>query len=288
MNTSQKKLTCFIAMPVSTPEDWVDIYSGDKEHFKHVLEYLFEPAVKDAGFTPIPPKSTGSNIIHADIIQNLSKCDLVLGDMSALNLNVFFELGIRTALNKPVVLVKDDQTPERLIPFDTHIVNYHTYDSRNFPWNIEEQVRALAEHIRVSYEKNNKSCALWEHFGVLESAVFSTRKATADDKLNFILKSIKSIEGRLTELEYFARPEEQLISSNNLASALAGENHISIKDLAREITRTPLTLKKMAVQMAEEKKARENFYKKLRMGTVKPLTEQVHPEQHKKQSPEKK
>lgn len=40
----------------------------------------------------------------------VEEADMVLCDMSRLNANVFFELGIRTALDRPAALVKDDQT----------------------------------------------------------------------------------------------------------------------------------------------------------------------------------
>jgi len=119
------KKHCFIIMPITTPDNMVDQYehSGGKDHFKHVLDCLFVPAVKEAGYEPIPPTTKGSDIIHAGIIQNLETADLVLCDMSSLNPNVFFEFGIRTSLNKPVCVVKDDLTKK--VPFDTGIINHH-------------------------------------------------------------------------------------------------------------------------------------------------------------------
>jgi len=81
-------------MPVTTPEHSIAAYGGDKDHFKHVLECLFIPAVEKAGLKPIPPIAKGADVIHAGIVQNLEKTDIVLCDMSSLNANVFFELGI--------------------------------------------------------------------------------------------------------------------------------------------------------------------------------------------------
>ena len=83
--------TYFIIMPVTTPDCYLQQYSNDKEHFKHVLDHLFYPSVKAAGFDPIPPNVKGSDIIQGEIIKNLETSDLVLCDMSSLNSNVFFE-----------------------------------------------------------------------------------------------------------------------------------------------------------------------------------------------------
>ena len=101
--------TCFVAMPVTTPTSYADELR-DADHFDHVLEHLFKPALEQADYTVIPPKMLGAALIHAEIIKHLEQADLVLADLSGHNPNVFFELGIRTSLDRPVVLVKDAWT----------------------------------------------------------------------------------------------------------------------------------------------------------------------------------
>src|SRR5437879_2097507 len=91
---------CFVAMPVTTPGNYAEKL-GDTSHFPHVLEHLFTPALIKAGYRVIAPTSRGSQLIHAEIIKNLEQADLVLCDLSSLNANVFFELGIRTSLDRP-------------------------------------------------------------------------------------------------------------------------------------------------------------------------------------------
>lgn len=151
--------SCFIIMPISTPTDLRAIY-GDLDHFRHVLEYLFVPAVKQAGFEPIPPAASGAEMIHQRILQHLDRAQLTLCDMSTLNANVFFELGIRTALNRPVCLIRDDVTAA--VPFDIGVMNYHTYASALRPWSIEEEVRRLATHIQASSSPTVENNTLWE------------------------------------------------------------------------------------------------------------------------------
>lgn len=109
---------CFVIMPISTPGHLVETY-GDPDHFQDVYEYLFKPAIEQAEFTPVPAVAKGSVLIQGDIIERIEKVPLVLCDMSILNPNVFFELGIRTALNKPVCMVKENETP--IVPFDNNI-----------------------------------------------------------------------------------------------------------------------------------------------------------------------
>ena len=101
------KPVCFIIMPITTPEHMVPSYHNDRDHFQHVLEVLFTPAVEAAGYQMIPPNVDGSEVIQAEIVERLINSDLVLCDISGFNPNVFVELGMRTALNKPVALVRD-------------------------------------------------------------------------------------------------------------------------------------------------------------------------------------
>ena len=80
-------------MPITTPQDLIKDYNNDSKHFHRLLDRFFTPAIELAGFESISPVSTGSDIIHADIIKNLTLCEMVLCDISTLNPNVFFEFG---------------------------------------------------------------------------------------------------------------------------------------------------------------------------------------------------
>jgi hypothetical protein len=140
-----------------------DLYANDTAHFAHVLETLFSPAIDAAGFELVPPISRGGEVIHADIIRNLCHAKMVLADLSSLNPNVFFELGIRTAADLPVALVCDRQTGP--LPFDTGIVNCHRYDESLAGWEIKRQVQLLATHFVATSNGAHGRNALWKHFG---------------------------------------------------------------------------------------------------------------------------
>lgn len=97
--------TCFVIMPLTTVN--AHLYAGDENHFEHVLDYLFAPAVERAEYDIIKPVFNNSQVIQGEIIHHLTTADLVLCDISGWNASVFFELGIRVALDKPVALVRD-------------------------------------------------------------------------------------------------------------------------------------------------------------------------------------
>jgi hypothetical protein len=183
---------CFIICPITTPPDLVDRYQGDSDHFVHVIQHLFEPAAKAAGFTPYSPIARGADLIHAEIIRHLESADMVLCDMTSLNANVFFELGIRTAIDKPICLVRDSYT--HAIPFDAGILNAHQYDPGLLHWNIEADIRALAEHLTQSALGSDGRNTLWRYFGLTTSGNLpNPADSTTEEKIDILLQEVVNL-----------------------------------------------------------------------------------------------
>ena len=128
------------------------------------------PALCRAATRMIPPVASGAQQIHAGIIRNLEQADLVLCDLSGLNPNVFFELDIRTSLDRPLVLVKDRMTAR--IPFDLSGMNTYTYDETIASWSVVNDIEALAAHISAVEIGSDAGNEMWKFF-------WSTKRATS-------------------------------------------------------------------------------------------------------------
>jgi hypothetical protein len=183
--------TCFVVMPLTTPKLYLEQHR-DPDHFQHVLKYLFSPALKQAGYEVISPLSVGSELIHAGIIKNLEQCELVLCDISSHNPNVFFELGIRTSLDKPVVLVKDSDTST--IPFDTGSINTFTYSATLEPWLLELELPQLVEHIVQTVDKSGEQNALWRFFGLTQRGQPAVEENPVEAKFDLILAELSELK----------------------------------------------------------------------------------------------
>ena len=197
-----QKPKCFIAMPVSTPDHLSKEY-GDPDHFKHVMEELFLPAIEAAGMIAVPPISTGSEVIHADIIEALQSAELVLVDLSSLNPNVLFEFGVRTSLNKPAGPIRDDKTPQ--IPFDTSTLNTHTYSSDLQSWITKLEIPKLTSHLQASLEKSKGQNALWKHFGFKQAAEAPREPKGPDEKLDALMNELAGLRTQVERIEKNSR-----------------------------------------------------------------------------------
>lgn len=183
-------------MPITTHEDEAARYGGDKEHWKHVMESLFIPAIQAAGYEPVIPAAKGSFLIHGQIIKHLSETDLVLCDLSSHNPNVFFELGVRTSINLPVALVKDEHTS---IPFDTSGINTFQYKSTLHGWDKDDQTDALKSHINDSAESCGGNNPLWNQFGLTITAQEpSSGGSPLEAKLDLLMERVERNDLRTT------------------------------------------------------------------------------------------
>ena len=110
---------CFVIMPLSDPDGY------ESGHFKQVFEDLFAPACESAGYRAIRADEVRqTNLIHLDVLQKIIESPMALCDLSSRNPNVLFELGLRQAFDKPVVLVQEVGTPPI---FDIHPLRYTNY-----------------------------------------------------------------------------------------------------------------------------------------------------------------
>lgn len=152
---------CFIAMPMSTSLRQ-SVVHRDRHHFEHVLECLVVPAVEQAGFEPWRPKAPAASVVQAELVKALREADLMVADLSAGNPNVFFEVGVRTGQDLPVMLICDKRTE---LPFDVTIWDCYRYQLTRPAWTMRDDVAALAKHIRSSANRADGRNEYWKHFG---------------------------------------------------------------------------------------------------------------------------
>lgn len=128
----------FVAIPYS--ETWSD----------SVYREMIEPAVTEARVKCV----RGDAIVRVgDLTQNIwaliLHAGIVIADISVLNANVFYELGLTHALGKDTILLKRRDTP---LPADFGGAHYYEYDLNDFA-DGKNQLRHAVEN----WVQNNKA-----------------------------------------------------------------------------------------------------------------------------------
>ena len=124
--------TCFVMMPFGDP---LGKYYSD----------VYEPAVKKAGLTPVRADDDifGTGKIIDQVWKGITEAKVLIAELTSRNPNVFYELGLAHALQKPVVLVSSNEDD---VPFDLKHIRVIYYDIYDPFWG-EKLIEKVAENI---------------------------------------------------------------------------------------------------------------------------------------------
>ena len=133
---------CFVIMPIA------DCDGYEKGHFAHVYNDIIKPAIEKTEFTAIRADEVKeTNLIHLDILKKLIDAPIAVCDLSTRNPNVLFELGIRQAFDRPVVLIQEKGTPKI---FDIAPLRYLEYSKEMKYHEVLESQQKLQEAIEAT------------------------------------------------------------------------------------------------------------------------------------------
>jgi hypothetical protein len=186
--------SAFVVMPfakaISINKSYDDL---DKDNFDTIFEMLVE-ILKEFGYKAKRSDSV-SNIIR-EIIIELDNSELVIADLTGLNPNVMYELGIRHALCKKTILLSQDVNE---IPFDLK-----SYFCIQYKWINNKDKKELREEIGKVLTKLNSD--IEQRYGPYHTY--------AEIKNNAIIENDeKTLKGRITSLTWELLMYQQVINS---------------------------------------------------------------------------
>lgn len=123
---------CFVMMPFASP-------------IGGYYDKIYKPAVEKAGLTPVRADTEifATGKIIDQVWRGINSAKVLVAELTTRNANVFYELGLAHALNKPVVLVsgaKDD------VPFDLQHIRVIYYEMTDPFWG-QKLMEKITENI---------------------------------------------------------------------------------------------------------------------------------------------
>lgn len=218
---------CGIVMPIAAMGS-----DYPEAHWKDVRA-IIDSAIKLAGYTPrIVSDAKESTVIHKSIINNLYEDLIVVCDVSGKNPNVMFELGMRLAFNKPVVIIKDDVTG---YSFDTSNIQHLSYRKDLRHASVELFITQLASKIKATYDASIKEGyePFLSHFGSFTVSSIDSKHVLEGEALEQLLnqvgdlhQKINSISNtRLENLDLLFSQEFDLVNDFNFTSTINELTH---------------------------------------------------------------
>src|SRR6266542_807448 len=115
--------------------------------FNSVYEQLVKPALEESGYRVERADSfLDQQNILATIIRGIASADLIVAELTTLNANVMYELGICHTFGRPTVLLTQSIND---LPFDLRSYNTHEY-STHFAAaaKLQATLKAIAQQAR--------------------------------------------------------------------------------------------------------------------------------------------
>jgi hypothetical protein len=188
---TEQQEECFVIMPIS------DCAEYPEGHFKRVYEDIFAPAIKEMGYSPRRADETkSSDLIQLDIIKRLVSSPMAICDLSTRNPNVMFELGIRQAFDKPVVLVKEIGTPNI---FDIAQIRYVEYRKTLLYNEVLEDQKNIRNALEATKEQTTPNSII-RLLELGEGAKFNnTSSKNGNNILEFLMNELKGLRKEIRD-----------------------------------------------------------------------------------------
>lgn len=209
----QQLKRCGIVMPISSFGEYTT------QHWTEVRDVL-DRSISEADFDPAPVwERSETDIIQGRIVRNLYELPVAVCDISGLNPNVMFELGLRLAFKKPVIIIVDQITR---IPFDTNSIEHMIYDGTLHFQKTEGFIADLSKRITDldKASSNGDYVAFIDTFGSFSTFKPNPKNVEIDE---FIVGKLDSITSQLTQLRYENQMMRQVLYPDAMPrNALAG------------------------------------------------------------------
>lgn len=183
-----KEMVCGYVMPIS---DTTEYRGGHWDDVKSMLDEV----TLEIGFKESRIVSTGLDVstIHKRIVNNIYNDDIIICDVSSRNPNVMFELGMRIAFDKPVVIIKDNATQ---YCFDSGTIEHIEYPKDMRYSEIEKFKNHLKQKIEKTIEthkKNPDESPILHSFGSFSVAKPNIPEMSESEELRSELQEIKAL-----------------------------------------------------------------------------------------------
>jgi predicted nucleotide-binding protein/nucleoside 2-deoxyribosyltransferase len=191
--------TCFLISPLGMPG------SESRRRSDQIYDYVIEPGVHRAGYTLLRPDQMAvAGSITSLIFRYLLESPIVIADLTGLNPNVMYELGVRHAVGKPVIpIISKDST----IPFDIAVVRTIMVDVNDID-SVAKASNLLSEII----SEIEKSPERYESPISIASAIRAIKESIQEESHEPESAFPSTVVGVLRDMENRLNAIEQIVS----------------------------------------------------------------------------
>jgi DNA repair exonuclease SbcCD ATPase subunit len=224
---------CFVISPIGSPE------SATRERADHVFEYVIEEALQGFDYTAKRADHIAEpGIITNDVIEYIVESPLVIADLTDSNANVFYELAIRHAYEKPTIQIIEEGEE---IPFDLASTRTIVFDHSDVESvsAAKDAIIEQVENIDNESESFENPITVAEDIRDLKESENPEERSMAEliENISDLRSDVRSIKSVLSSPEEVLPPEyiDTLFSDSEYYSEDITQRMEEIRDKSEEI-----------------------------------------------------
>jgi hypothetical protein len=190
----------FVIMPIKRPG------TEEHQHFRALYDEVLKPTLESAGFVVQRADDIQkAGAISRDIILHLAEADLVVADLTDLNPNVYYELGVRHALRGTGTVMVLDELRTTDIPFDLSAYRVIKFKGELFGiGRLRSELLTYANQLDVAVAETRRDNPVHDWLPVLPINSLEAASGTTEGKLreqlataNDIIRQYEKMAGTL-------------------------------------------------------------------------------------------
>lgn len=190
--------TCFFITPIGDADSKERLQSD--KLIENALKYCCEPFDLELIRAD---HLRGTSDINSDVIELLHSAEICIVDLTGLNANVMFELGIRMETGLPVIIIAKNGTK---LPFDIHSIRTIFFDDIDASNECNKLIAEIRAYINIcsadNYQKSSTTPTISDVYSLLEniSKMLSATPVSSNTDLNSLYAST-DVEQLLSSLD---------------------------------------------------------------------------------------
>lgn len=224
--TPSERPFCFVLMPFTSARSTGRKYNPLGETELDTIYALVKKLLARAGYQV--RRAAGKGDILREIVFDIDRAELVVADLTGLNPNVMYELGIRHAFTKKTILLTQDLAE---LPFD--LKNYHCI---KYGWIVKSEQEKLGKDLRDCLKGISTNPDV--RFGPVHSHLGTKRLGILDEEKQATIRKLKAL---IAEIQYLTAGVVRV------AHALAAQYPKSVKE-----TKSGWTVDQKKINLAEQ------------------------------------
>jgi len=218
-----RKKTCFIITPIGSEGSEI------RREIEGIIDEVVNPVLKEFGYEEnnVAHRKDNTSSIPSDVIKSVYEADLCIANLTGNNANVMYELALRHATGKHVIIITKDVSS---LPFDISVQRAIEYKND------------MQGALDLKNELRNKIKYIEEHDQEISNPIYDTLQKiiindeTIPHKDYGYKESIEKIMGDINELKTLIRKSNSTIKDIPLGYEEIFRNHnLEMENFKRKI-----------------------------------------------------